>query len=440
MSRVLPDRRSRCPSPHNRESRSAAAGGPFAACAVHLVVAAGAETTCPAPSCEAGARPACSGSEPTTRLLHRRQRSLRPRQWPRPQVDARRLGGERDLLTGRRVAALRLLRRPDATVNWTKPPIRTFSALPSSSNAVSARFASALLSCARSATAVASCVCGSATAPSTGCIARMTGEFKPARRTDARQAGAYVPLSSGATPGIRRESRGDDCRIPQPAPNRCRSDGVRLYAVCCGGRWRYEQLCALDRGACHRRSKWPSLAAGSATMSMRSRLCSRSRILVMSNSPANLTVFEGYYDNRTIKSVRQGLPAVAYIRAGERPTAVAERPSRARQARRRAGRLLLHPPPRTGLRPSRLRRCSPTRPGSVSSAAAGRRRGRRAPSSRWLAAGGVLGANGALTAQQVADELDVTLGTLAVTERELARVLNLSRYAHRLPAARGRTG
>lgn len=53
---------------------------------------------------------------------------------------------------------------------------------------------------------------------------------------------------------------------------------------------------------------------------------------------------------------------------------------------------------------------------------------------------GLLGADGALTAQQVADELDVTLGTLAVTERELARVLNLSRYAHRLPAARGRTG
>ena len=36
----------------------------------------------------------------------------------------------------------------------------------------------------------------------------------------------------------------------------------------------------------------------------------------------------------------------------------------------------------------------------------------------------VLGADGALTAQQVADELDVTLGMLAVTEREFARVLN----------------
>ena len=53
---------------------------------------------------------------------------------------------------------------------------------------------------------------------------------------------------------------------------------------------------------------------------------------------------------------------------------------------------------------------------------------------------GLLGAEGALTAEQVADELDVTLGTLAVIERELARVLNLSRYARRLPAGRGRTG
>ena len=53
---------------------------------------------------------------------------------------------------------------------------------------------------------------------------------------------------------------------------------------------------------------------------------------------------------------------------------------------------------------------------------------------------GLLGAEGALTAEEVADELDVTLGTLAVIERELARVLNLSRYARRLPAGRGRTG
>jgi hypothetical protein len=51
----------------------------------------------------------------------------------------------------------------------------------------------------------------------------------------------------------------------------------------------------------------------------------------------------------------------------------------------------------------------------------------------------VLGAEGVLTAQEVADEFDVTLGTLAVIERELARVLNLARYARRLPAAGGRT-
>jgi Domain of unknown function (DUF6398) len=54
-------------------------------------------------------------------------------------------------------------------------------------------------------------------------------------------------------------------------------------------------------------------------------------------------------------------------------------------------------------------------------------------------ANGLLGAGGALTAREVADELDVTLGALAVTERELSRVLNLARYARRLPAARGRT-
>jgi hypothetical protein len=52
---------------------------------------------------------------------------------------------------------------------------------------------------------------------------------------------------------------------------------------------------------------------------------------------------------------------------------------------------------------------------------------------------GELGAGGALSAQEVADEPDVTLGTLAVTERELARALNLTRYARRLPAARGRS-
>ena len=50
-------------------------------------------------------------------------------------------------------------------------------------------------------------------------------------------------------------------------------------------------------------------------------------------------------------------------------------------------------------------------------------------------ASGLLGTGRPLTAQQVADELDVTLGALAVTERELARALNLARYARRPPAA-----
>ena len=49
------------------------------------------------------------------RLLRRRQRSLRRRQWPRAQVHARRLGGDGDLPRVAGVAALaRLLRRPDA--------------------------------------------------------------------------------------------------------------------------------------------------------------------------------------------------------------------------------------------------------------------------------------------------------------------------------------
>jgi len=52
---------------------------------------------------------------------------------------------------------------------------------------------------------------------------------------------------------------------------------------------------------------------------------------------------------------------------------------------------------------------------------------------------GELGADGALSAQELADQLDVTLGMLAVTERELARALNLTRYARRLHAARGRS-
>ncbi len=48
---------------------------------------------------------------------------------------------------------------------------------------------------------------------------------------------------------------------------------------------------------------------------------------------------------------------------------------------------------------------------------------------------GLIGAGQPLGAQQVADEFGVTLGALAVTERELARALHLTRYA-RCPPAR----
>jgi hypothetical protein len=46
-----------------------------------------------------------------------------------------------------------------------------------------------------------------------------------------------------------------------------------------------------------------------------------------------------------------------------------------------------------------------------------------------VARGSGFGTGGALTAQEVADDFDVTLGSLAVTERELARALNLAHYA-----------
>ena len=132
-------------------------------------------------------------------------------------------------------------------------------------------------------------------------------------------------------------------------------------------------------------------------------------------------------------AVRQGLPALAYIRARERPTAVAELPRGARRARRRAGRLSLHSPPRTGLRPGRVadprrRRspwCHPSRQA--------RRRGRMALSRRWFAPTACSATRESLIAQEVGDELDVTLGALAVTERELAHALNLARYAAACP-------
>ena len=83
---------------------------------------------------------------------------------PRADVDARRLGGDRDLLAGGRVAPGRfLVAGLTRRVSWTRPPIRTFCALPisastTSSSAASARLASALVMSARSATALASCV------------------------------------------------------------------------------------------------------------------------------------------------------------------------------------------------------------------------------------------------------------------------------------------
>ena len=67
---------------------------------------------------------------------------------------------------------------------------------------------------------------------------------------------------------------------------------------------------------------------------------------------------------------------------------------------------------------------------------------RRGRSEAWAAGAvvalarvnGRLGVEGALTAQQVAGELDVTLGMLAVPKHEPACVLNLEHYARRLPA------
>jgi hypothetical protein len=95
------------------------------------------------------------------------------------------------------------------------------------------------------------------------------------------------------------------------------------------------------------------------------------------------------------KAVRQWLPAVAYIRAGECTTTA---------------------------------RLGVIRHGGPEAWAAG-------AGIALARADGLLGAGQALTAQQVAEELDVGLGALAVTEHELARALNLERYAHRPGAA-----
>lgn len=50
---------------------------------------------------------------------------------------------------------------------------------------------------------------------------------------------------------------------------------------------------------------------------------------------------------------------------------------------------------------------------------------------------GLIGTEGSLSAQQLAEEFGVTIGALAVTERELAGSLHLARYARRRPAPPG---
>jgi hypothetical protein len=50
-------------------------------------------------------------------------------------------------------------------------------------------------------------------------------------------------------------------------------------------------------------------------------------------------------------------------------------------------------------------------------------------------ASGLIGAGRAITAEEVAAELEVSVAALAVAERELGRALNLAHYAHRPPAA-----
>ena len=103
-----------------------------------------------------------SDGESAASFLHRRQRGLRFRERTRAEIDARGLGRDRDLFA---VAGLRPLRAFCAgftrTVSCTRPPIRTFCALPSCSSTISSstpsrRFASARLISAWSATALAS--------------------------------------------------------------------------------------------------------------------------------------------------------------------------------------------------------------------------------------------------------------------------------------------
>jgi hypothetical protein len=50
-------------------------------------------------------------------------------------------------------------------------------------------------------------------------------------------------------------------------------------------------------------------------------------------------------------------------------------------------------------------------------------------------ASGLIGAGRAITAKEVAAELEVSVAALAVAERKLGRALNLAQYAHRPPTA-----
>jgi hypothetical protein len=160
-------------------------------------------------------------------------------------------------------------------------------------------------------------------------------------------------------------------------------------------------------------------------------------MLVMCISPANCTVLQGGYANLVREDVRQGASGGRLYSPGACTTTVAE------GSGERAAALTdswLHASPRAGLTPQAVWQllADASRLGVV----------RHGWPEAWAAGAVValarvndlLGAEGALTAEEVADELDVTVGTLAVTESELARVLNFAGYAHRLSTALGRTG
>jgi len=101
-----------------------------------------------------------SGGEPSARFLHRRERGLGLRERSRATVDARGLGGDRDLLAGSRVSAdAFLLCRLDPDGQLHDTPTRTFCALLSCSSKISSsttrtRLASALGICVGSSSAV----------------------------------------------------------------------------------------------------------------------------------------------------------------------------------------------------------------------------------------------------------------------------------------------